>query len=373
MSLEILTGFDGSCPHSRRGVKRDRKGHFTLYPWVRKTKGINEEVAGCGSRLSTRIRNKGSRTLKTVLTVDWSTDKRTGGHDLGYIRREGEDEWTMIPGVRSGSIVKYHLEVPAGVMELGLYPEYNCSMCRQYVKRLESLGVEVEKIGKSRQKREIWQISFPSKNRKAGNFFIQARDHAYETAGSYCVEGVTDFLVSGLPLANYLRSKFNIYIVPMTNPDGVYNGMSRLTWERGADMHGSHAQRDAAHETLKRAVDKVRPLVHMNIHSWTHKFVDGLLANEQNILEHILEHMPADHAHYKRWHLQTPTAWLKAREKRINHEARKNWKDYVREEFNAIGVIFEFPWFMRNTADMREMGRRAFIALALAVIEEESL
>ena len=104
MDLEVLTGFDGSCPHFKRGVKRGPKGRFTLYPSLRKRKGISEEAPGAGSRFSTRIRNRGTRAASAELVVDWETDQRTLHHDLGYIRHEGQEEWTMVPGVREGSI-----------------------------------------------------------------------------------------------------------------------------------------------------------------------------------------------------------------------------------------------------------------------------
>ena len=373
MSLEVLTGFDGSCPHTGRGIKKDSKGRFTLFPSTRRGKGISEEGIGAGSRLYTRIQNKGSRARETVLTVDWETAQRTLQHDLGYVRHEEAGEWTMVSGAREGSIVTYRLSLPPGITELGLYPAYNYATCHQYVQRLQSPGVKVETIGTSRQKREMWQIVLSSRNRRASNFFLQARDHAYETAGSYCVEGIVDFLLSGSELAEYLRSKFSVIVVPMTNPDGVHNGMSRLTWERGADMNRVHTVKDAAHDTLKAAIDRAKPLVHMNVHNWTVKFVDGLLSSEENIAERILAHMPADHAHYKRWEVETLLDFLRRSRAASVPPAAQSWKDYAKEHFGSIGVNFEFPWFMRDTADMRERGREAFVALALAVIEEERL
>ena len=233
MDLEILTGFDGSCPHSERGVTRDGEGRFVLYPSFREREGISEEAPGAGSRFSTRIRNSGKQVAETELVLDWETEQRTLHHDLGYIRPEGQDEWTMVPGIRLGSVVTYRLSIPPGVTEMGLYPEYNYGACQRFVESVPG-DVAVGVIGKSQQGRPIWRLTLPSANPAATCFFIQARDHAYETAGSYCVEGIIDFLLSGEALAEYLRSKFTVVIVPMTNPDGVHNGMSRLTSERGA-------------------------------------------------------------------------------------------------------------------------------------------
>ena len=201
-------------------------------------------------------------------------------------------------------------------------------------------------------------------------FFIEARDHAYETAGSYGAEGLVEFLLSADPLAQYLRGKFNFAVMPMTNPDGVYNGMSQLTWERGVNLNGVHVPRpDPAHAALKRALDRIRPRVYLNIHNWTEKFMDGLLCNQNAVSEGIQRHMPADHAHFKYWHVQTLVDTLKTAGLTLYPEEKKNWKNYCMEKFNAWVVTFEFPWFGLNTDAMREKGKRALIATALASIE----
>lgn len=370
MSIEIITGFDGSCPHFPRGIERRDENTFLIRPGCRAKPGNSEEAPGCGSRLSLQINNKSDATLPIKLIVDWESDKRTLHHDLGYVRHAGANEWMMIPGTREGRIAAYHLVIPPGVTHFGLYPEYNYEACQQFVNSLAGNETDIKVIGQSRERRDIWQIALSSSNPKALPFFIQARDHAYETAGSYCVKGIADFLRSENKIAIYLRSKFNVYIVPMTNPDGAFNGMSRLTWEQGADMNRVHTVPDPAHDALKRTLDSIRPSVFMNIHNWTGKFTDGLLANEREIAERILSFMPADSAHYKHWKVETQEDWLHANGFTAVPEKHQSWKDYCKEQFGTICVTFEFPWFGLNTAAMRAKGTQAFVSLALAAIAE---
>ena len=123
--------------------------------------------------------------------------------------------------------MEYHLLLAPGLTHLGLFPEYNVEQLTGFVRELRRQGVSVELVGRSRERRPIWMINFKSPNPKAMPFFIQARDHAYETAGSYSAEGVARFLAADDPMARYLREKFSVHIMPMTNPDGVYNGMSQ--------------------------------------------------------------------------------------------------------------------------------------------------
>jgi hypothetical protein len=44
----------------------------------------------------------------------------------------------------------------------------------------------------------------------------------------------------------------------------------------------------------------------------------------------------------------------------------------LKDKYDTIGSVFEFPWFSLDTASMKEKGRKVLIALALAAIEERS-
>ena len=128
---------------------------------------------------------------------------------------------------------------------------------------------------------------------------------------------------------------------------------------------------DAAHAALKAALDAARPKVHMNIHNWTNRFVDGLLSNDADLAERILAHFPPDHLHYKRWLVETTADFLKQHDWTSTPPEHQSWKNYCKEHFGAHGVNFEFPWFMLNTAEMRAKGVQALVAYALAAIELE--
>jgi len=56
--------------------------------------------------------------------------------------------------------------------------------------------------------------------------WIIGRQHAFEVAGSYFIEGIVDFFSSDDSLANNFRSKAIVYVVPMMDVDNVYEGAS---------------------------------------------------------------------------------------------------------------------------------------------------
>jgi murein tripeptide amidase MpaA len=57
--------------------------------------------------------------------------------------------------------------------------------------------------------------------------FITARVHPGESPASYMCHGLMDFIISADPLAILLRKNVTFVIVPMINPDGVFNGNYR--------------------------------------------------------------------------------------------------------------------------------------------------
>jgi hypothetical protein len=374
MSIEIITGFDGSSPHSDAGVKQEEENKFTVYPSWRKVPGIDEESIGNGSRFYIRINNDSAKNTEVFITADWETPKRLEHHDYGFIRHESEDEWTQVAGIHNKKTkIDYQFEVKPGITELGLVPAYNVEKLTGFLDKIIKKGLKVESIGKSGEERDLNLISIPSENKNASNFFIQARDHAYETAGSYCVEGIIDSLCGESRVAEHLRSKFNFYIMPMTNPDGVFNGLSRLSHETGFNNDRLYWNNGPGPEgeTLIKTLDHIQPAVYMNIHNYAMKFIDGLLTCESSdFVKKIIKYLPADHEHHKEWFIVTDEEWCKKNNYKEYPKSCWGGKNYCKNNFDSISIIFEFPWFSRNTTLMKERGVKALTALGLTAIEE---
>ena len=57
--------------------------------------------------------------------------------------------------------------------------------------------------------------------------YFLARQHPGETTGSFCIEGIVDFLCGESEESKMLREKFVFKIFPMVNVDGVVHGNNR--------------------------------------------------------------------------------------------------------------------------------------------------
>lgn len=91
--------------------------------------------------------------------------------------------------------------------------------------------LKTEIIGSSAQSRNINLLtitdsSVPDKNKKV--VLITSLQHAGEYVGGFFVEGMVKYLLSDDARAAEARKKTIYKIVPMMNPDGIYNGMTRL-------------------------------------------------------------------------------------------------------------------------------------------------
>ena len=89
-------------------------------------------------------------------------------------------------------------------------------------------------LGSSEQGRDIdlltiTNTAIPMEDKKI--IYIIGRQHAAETASSHMLEGMINFLISDDVNACGFRNNYVWYIVPMVNPDGVYDGNSRATSE----------------------------------------------------------------------------------------------------------------------------------------------
>lgn len=84
----------------------------------------------------------------------------------------------------------------------------------------------------------ISDMLFPERHKESRAFkfksskpviLISARVHPGETPASFALEGMVKFLLDKEDLRSYLLRKFfTFWIVPMLNPDGVYNGHYRM-------------------------------------------------------------------------------------------------------------------------------------------------
>lgn len=141
----------------------------------------------------------------------------------------------------------------------------------------ESPYVSLTEIGRTERDFPLQELKitdpFYSDDNKL-KIWIHARTHPSETPSSWQLDGIIDALLEENPVVEYYRQKVVFYIVPFTNPDGVYYGKSRVNYD-GIDLERDWNYSDENTTTEVKAL-KARILEHstndtldifLNLHS----------------------------------------------------------------------------------------------------------
>ena len=137
--------------------------------------------------------------------------------------------------------------------------------------------VSVDTIGHSFENRPIYLMHITDEGIAPGEkkkLWVHARQHPSESPASWLADGFISALVEDTPEGAELRRKIDAYIIPITNPDGVANGLSRSNIT-GVNQEINFARSEDSTVVEVRAIKKVisdlskeRPFdVALNIHS----------------------------------------------------------------------------------------------------------
>ncbi len=376
--LTIEVGFDGSCPHRMDGIRQDSENEFTIFPSWRHTPGLWEDAVGRTTRLGFRVRNDHSKPVRGVFHVDWQYDEASPDvptssaiatrerymsyRDFCVAQFPGASEWRYVIGVVDKSSATFEIELPPGATDIHWHPPYNYAQGEAFVEGLRGKPwTEIEKIGSSSEDRNLWLIRISDNSRAAKKpLMIAARMHAYESGGSYIMEGMVDFLLSDNPWAAEARRDWECFVVPMVNPDGVAAGLGKLTHPRGADLQMALPEiDDGAYRAVKAAVDRVQPAYFIDPHNWQSKEIDGCIDMDAKRWPRFEALMPPAREFGKRWFWREPNDDVQL------SGGRETYRKYCRTRFGSTGVAFETSWFGRQPEDVRAFGRKALWATLL--------
>ena len=112
------------------------------------------------------------------------------------------------------------------------YP-YTFSDLETYLNSIRgNVSVDIQIPGYSQEGKPLYLLkitdpSVPVAGKK--RIFMHARTHPAETPPSFVIEGIVNYLLSGTAEASDLLSRFEFYIFPMQNVDGVIAGNYRST------------------------------------------------------------------------------------------------------------------------------------------------
>ncbi|MFC2125709.1 M14-type cytosolic carboxypeptidase [Bacteroidota bacterium] len=149
-----------------------------------------------------------------------------------------EENWERIQDVKYDSashtfwFTQQFINEPVWIAYAHPYPNKRLSSVIEEIK--DSEYIQIKNLAKTKEDRDLTMVKISETaisdvNKK--NILIMALQHSGEDAGGFMAEGMIDFLISDDPDAKTARENFNYFIVPIMNPDGIYNGTSRYNME----------------------------------------------------------------------------------------------------------------------------------------------
>lgn len=145
-----------------------------------------------------------------------------------------QKNWTRIADIQYDSTLKsftFKVSFDQEPVWIAYAHPYSYERYKNLIQTIQnSKHINIESIAESPEGRDIQMITITDKNTPPENkkhlLFI-ALQHSGEDAGGYYAEGMINYLLSDNVEAANIRKKFVYKFVPMMNPDGIYNGITR--------------------------------------------------------------------------------------------------------------------------------------------------
>jgi len=366
----VVTGkFDGGNPQCGSDIVKVDDITFNIYPYSEDRD--DNYMFRVDIRVCSSYRESKTVTLRMEWRA-WQAERYMAERDL-FFYRHGDGEWKLANGHLERNVTTLTLAVPPGETTVCMNASYNYETLQRYIGSLKGNPlVEALIAGFSEENRNIWCLKLTNgKGSDEGKIklMIVTRVHPYETASSYCAKGLIDYLINGDKSANKFLSEFIFYIVPMPNPDGVYNGLCKLTRENGFDFSHGNIQtcQDRAGRALLDLVREIRPKYVLDIHSLMDRERDQIGSSDERLLAGFMQLMP-DQADVGR-HWTVLLRDYKAPEEPPSERQHYSLTSYCVEDLGATSFILGFSWFGRSFEKMERTAIMALKALTTSILK----
>jgi hypothetical protein len=347
--LNVTGCFEGGNPQEKNAVSRISGNVFLVKPFCEDNQ-INYKF-----RLDVAIDNDCIQANTVNLVIDWDDSIYGQYRDTFYVR-EPDSEWRPVQGTVSKHITRLNFPVLPGRTYLALNPSYNYSQYIELEKKISSKdGFSKRLLYTTDLGREVHLLTFGPAGKRAKRVLITARTHPYESAGSYCVEGILEGITKmGL---NSLLNECELWIVPMVCPDGVADGLCRLNRIGSPDLsHEIDVQNDLCRAFMD-LIDEVKPSLFLEFHNWMLKNHDGIFYLSAWDMANTILRM------YMRTNSTVRKPWIRGLDNFVFKRKSSGLKQYAAEKFGTKTATVEFPWFNRSPNDIRILGLQTFLSI----------
>jgi hypothetical protein len=346
--VRVYGNFDGGNPQHPGRIVQSGKNEIRVMP------EIEDGEAAYYFRLDIAVENREMAEVAIKLIIDWQDNRFIELKDRIFCRFPKRG-WEAFGAQQRGTETIFMMKVPPGETRLTLNPSYSYGEYLDFVKERVNPGLfEKEVLFSTPKGREIYLLRSRAGRRGKRRVLVTARTHPYETAGSFCVEGIVE---------NYGKGKrpvelgeVDLWIIPMICPDGVADGLCRLN-ERGApDLSREIKAGYGLCKTLMTAIEDIRPHLFIEWHNWMIKERDGIFYLRRWPMKKVIRNLE----------MRDPTfrqrGWIKGLRYGLLKLPAQGLKGFAEERCGSRCMTIEFPWYERSEEEMRQLGWNTLLA-----------
>lgn len=343
-SIKIDNRFEGANPFHEDWITKVGDNSYIIFPFS------EDNTNNYKFRLDIKFINNDENAQRVDLEIDWRDEEFNDYRDILYIKNE-RSSWEVKKVVQKDGKTLARFELMPGETYVALSPKYSLSDLSEFLKRSPNhASLKKSVISNTSKGRNIWLVSSTiAKIKNKKKLLFSARVHPYETAPSYIVEGLIDFLCK--PEAKHFVDAYEIYVLPMVCPDGVADGCCRLSGlENGLDLSREIDSNDNFTSIYLNLIDDIKPDFYLEFHNWMLKDFDGMFyvnaLQAMKLLKGFKINMPD--CLQKKWKMGFKYKLL----------ARTPYglKRYCKEKYNTKVLTLEIPWYGRDIDDMKKIG-----------------
>ena len=346
--IQIIGNFDGGNPQDPDSIIQTGPNSFNIIPFS------EDNDPNYKFRLDVKVYNHSSDSIKINLKIAWQETRFNHLRNYVYLKHEDDTEWIYHSMQVKRTKAFGTIECRSGETFICLHPKYNYGDYLRFLDGIpESEFIKKEKFGLSPEGRELWLIKINSVNTGKRPILIVSRIHPYETSASYCIEGIVNHSIEHLLHFSFLLSP--VYLIPMANPDGVYNGLCKKTAVDGIDLSKEINHTDGMWQIIADLIDTIEPAIYCELHNWMFPEFDGIYFLNWLQAWRFIRKMPPQNRFQKRWRTIL--------DRKIFAIPHHGFKQYCRERYNSLCLCLEYPWRHRSVSHMKQLGNDTVNAL----------
>jgi len=347
MSVRVEVVRDGGNPQDLAAIERAGKHRFRVRPYS------EDGDANYKFALNIRLINDGAELEPVALEVDWGDERYMEARRFLYIGNG--DHWCLTPTVLAGPVSTANLLLSPGGYSVGLSPAYGLGEYERWAAVGSAAAYRRRVAGLSNDGREIHAYELGSGDTR---ILVTGRYHPYETASSFCVEGMMDWLARPAAEQEALLERYTFTFVPLPNPDGVYWGLCKRTGPGGVDLsHEGALGGDATNRVLLSVIDAVHPQGFLDIHGWMYLEQDGLHFLDAGLGDRFAAHL-SEHPLF---------AGNKWKGTSGDDQAEGSIRARAHRLHGSVPLAVSYRWPGRTVAQMRALGGPTLAAFCTAI------